>query len=380
MKKAFLIICLLFLLVVNVKASELNLYAKSAILIEASTGEVIYELNADEKLNPASMTKIMSLILIMEKIDEGKLKLDDDVIISKESSSMGGSQVYVNEGETYKVSDLIKAVAIASANDAVVALAEKVYGSKEKFVEEMNNKAKMLKLQNTNFMNPHGLDQENHYSSSRDMSIMAKELLKYKSILDYTSKYEDYFKKNDGSNIWLVNTNKLVKFYEGMDGLKTGYTKAAGYCLTATAKKSNLRFISVVMGEDTIENRTEDTLKLLNYGFNTIKKEELMDKKKKVDTLKINLSNRKKVNVYLKNDIIKITDINSDKLKYKYDLKYHKNIKLPLKKNDVIGKITITIEDNGNKIEEDLIVKDDVKKIGISSLFKRNLKLLSSGI
>lgn len=379
MKKILCLFISFFMGILFVSADDLSLKAKSAILIEESTGKVIYESNADEQLHPASMTKIMSLILIMDAINNNKLNLNDDVIISKESSSMGGSQVYVNEGETYKVEELLKGVAIASANDAVVALAEKIAGSKEKFVSNMNNKAKELGLKNTNFMNPHGLDEDNHYSSARDMSIMAKELLKYKDILNYTSRYEDYFKKKDGSSIWLVNTNKLVKFYEGMDGLKTGYTSSAGYCLTATASRNNIRFISVVMGEDSIENRTEDTLKLLNYGFNTIKKEVIMKKDIVVDYKKFNLSNKDKVKVYLKNNVVKIYDINSSKISYEYKIKYNDDIKFPIKKNSVIGTINITLND-GSTMKEDLIVRENIEKINFFNLFKKNLNIFSSGI
>lgn len=379
MKKILCLFISFFMGILFVSADDLSLKAKSAILIEESTGKVIYENNADEQLHPASMTKIMSLILIMDAINNNKLSLNDDVIISKESSSMGGSQVYVNEGETYKVEELLKGVAIASANDAVVALAEKIAGSKEKFVSNMNNKAKELGLKNTNFMNPHGLDEDNHYSSARDMSIMAKELLKYKDILNYTSRYEDYFKKKDGSSIWLVNTNKLVKFYEGMDGLKTGYTSSAGYCLTATASRNNIRFISVVMGEDSIENRTEDTLKLLNYGFNTIKKEVIMKKDTVVDYKKFNLSNKDKVKVYLKNDVVKIYDINSSKISYEYKIKYNDNIKFPIKKNSVIGTINIILND-GSSLNEDLIIKENIRKINFFNLFRKNINIFSSGM
>lgn len=366
-------ICLNF-----VFADELSLKAKSAILIEESTGKVIYENNADEQLNPASMTKIMSLILIMDAIENNKISLTDNVVVSKDASSMGGSQVYINEGETYSVEELLKGVAIASANDAVVALAEKVAGSKERFVNLMNDKVKKLGLKNTNFMNPHGLDEDNHYSSARDMAIMARELLKYKSILNYTSRYEDYFKKKDGSSIWLVNTNKLVKFYTGMDGLKTGYTSSAGYCLTATAKRNDLRFISVVMGEESIENRTEDTLKLLNYGFNTIKKEIIMKNDKPVDYKRINLSDKKDVKVYLKNDVMKIYDINSSKINFSYKIKYFKDINFPIKINDTIGRITFNIDD-GSIIQEDLIVKENINKISFFKLLKRNINIFSSG-
>ncbi len=378
MKKIIVFMILYLLLIPKVKGADISLNAKSAILIEPSTGKVIYELNPDERLHPASMTKIMSLIIIMESIEEGKINLTDEVTISKEAASMGGSQVYINEGEVYTVDELLKAVSIASANDAVVALAEKVSGSKEKFVEKMNIKASELKLSNTHFMNPHGLDEENHYSSAKDMSIMAKELIKHKNILNYTSRYEDYFKKKDNSSIWLVNTNKLVKFYEGMDGLKTGFTSSAGYCLTATAEKNNLRFISVVMGEESIENRTEDTLKLLNYGFNTIKKEVIMSSSKPIDSFKLDLSSKEKVNVYLKNDVARLTDINSEKLKYKYSISYNKKINFPLKTGDKVGKVIIT-EDNGNIIKEDLIVRENIYKISFIKLFKKNLKLILSG-
>lgn len=379
MKKILVLFFSFFIFSFIVFADEISLNAKSAILIEESTGKVLYEKNADEQLNPASMTKIMSLILIFDSLNNNKISLTDEVIISKDAASMGGSQVYVNEGEVYKVEELLKGVAIASANDAVVALAEKVSGSKEAFVIKMNEKAKELGLKNTNFVNPHGLDDKNHYSSSRDMAIMAKELLKYKDVLNYTSKYEDYFKKKDGSSIWLVNTNKLVRFYNGMDGLKTGYTSEAGYCLTATAKKNNVRLISVVMGEESIENRSEDTLKLLNYGFNTIKKEVIIKKNKPVDKLKFNLSENKYVDVYLKNDIEIVRNINSSKLNYKYKRVYNKNINIPLKKGEKIGYIEIKLDD-GNIIKEPLIVKKDVKKISYVKLFKNNINIFSSGI
>lgn len=378
MKKILFIIFSIFVFTFKTNAEELQLNAKSAILIEASTGNVIYEKNADEKLSPASMTKIMSLILIMEQIESGKLNKNDDVTVSKEASSMGGSQVFINEGEVYKVDELLKGIAIASANDAVVALSEKVSGTKEKFVENMNEKAKKLNLSNTYFKNPHGIDEEGHFSSARDMSIMAKELISHEDILNYTKRYEDYFKKKDGSQIWLVNTNKLVKFYEGMDGLKTGYTKNAGYCLTATAKRNNLRLISVVMGEDSIENRTEDTLKLLNYGFNTIKKEILLDANKKIDTISIDYSKNKKVDVYIKKSIVRVNSINNDKVKYTYNLNYN-NINIPLKKNSKVGTIIVKTSDN-KMYKEDLIIKENIEKQSFVSIYKNIIGIISNGI
>ena len=272
MKKILLIIMSFLCFNLNVLAEEdFAPTAKSAILVDNLSGKVLYEKNADEKLAPASMTKLASMLIVMETIDNGSLKLEDKVTISEEAANMGGSQVFLQAGEVYTVHDLLKSVAIASGNDAVVALAEKVGGSVGGFVDMINKRLKELGATNTNFVNPHGLDAEGHYSTAKDMSIIARELLKHEKILEFTSIYEEYLEKNDGSRIWLVNTNRLVRFYDGVDGLKTGFTKTAGYCLTATAKKDNFRLISVVMGEDTTENRSSDTVKLLNYGFNTFK-------------------------------------------------------------------------------------------------------------
>ena len=195
---------------------SLNLDATSAILIDNASGKILYEKNASEKLPMASMTKIMSMLLIMEQIENGTLKYTDKVLISKNASGMGGSQVFLQAGEEYKVEDLLKCIAVSSANDAVVAMAEKISGSVDAFVTNMNKKAQELGLTNTHFANPHGLDNENHYSTAQDMSILARELLKYEDILKFTSIYEDYLTKPDGSQVWLVNTNRLVRFYDGV--------------------------------------------------------------------------------------------------------------------------------------------------------------------
>ena len=219
MKKLLLIIMAFCFTIVNVYAAEdYAMGAKSAILIDSASGKVLFEKNADEKLAPASMTKLGSMLMIMEAIDNGNLKLDDKVTISEEAANMGGSQVFLEAGEVYTVHDLLKGVAIASGNDAVVALAEKVAGSQSEFVEMMNKRFKEIGAKNTNFVNAHGLDAEGHYSTARDMSIIAQELLKHEKILEYTSIYEEYLEKNDGTKTWLVNTNKLVRFYNGVDG------------------------------------------------------------------------------------------------------------------------------------------------------------------
>ena len=292
--------------IVNAEGDSLNLSSESAILMDAESGKILYEKNIDEKLPMASMTKIMSMLLIMEQIDNGSLSYDDKVLISENASGMGGSQVFLQAGEEYTVNDLLKCIAVSSANDAVVAMAEKISGSVDAFVSLMNEKAQELGLKNTHFANPHGLDNENHYSTAYDMAVMARELLKHEDILKYTSIYEDYLTKPDGSSIWLVNTNRLVRFYDGVDGLKTGYTTEAGYCLTATAKRQDLRLISVVMKSPSAEERSSDTSTLLSYGFNSFKSNVIYSKEDSLGKIAVEKGKVKEVDVYLKEDATEI--------------------------------------------------------------------------
>lgn len=375
MKKIIFILISLFsfIFIKNVSAVEMEISAKSAILVDFNTGKVLYSKNENEPLAMASMTKVMSMLLVMEKIDDGSLKYDDIVEISTESSSMGGSQIFLNPGDKYKVIDLLKGVAMASANDAVVALAEKTYGSKEHFIEAMNKKAESLGLKNTHFVNVHGLDEEGHYSSAYDMSVMARELLKHEKILDFTRVYEEYLTKPDGSQIWLVNTNKLVRFYDGVDGLKTGFTQKAGYCLTATGKKNNLRLISVVMGEESIEKRSSDTVKLLNYGFNTFKVNLIKNKSEILGKVNVQKGKKEKVDVVLVNDLIELLNASDKPSNYKFKILVDK-ITAPVKKGDVIGKVKV-LNDNDILISEvDITVNENVLKANLWDLFKRNLK------
>lgn len=290
--KKILILLLLFISIPLVKAEEtedLAPNAKSAIMIEASTGEILFQKNKDEKLSPASMTKMMSMLLIMEEIENGNLKWNEMITTSEKASSMGGSQIFLKVGEKMTVEDLLKGVAIASGNDAVVALAERVSGSEEQFVKRMNTRAKDLGLKNTNFINATGLTADNHYSSAYDMSLIAKELVKHEKILEFTSTYEDYLRKDTKSPFWLVNTNRLVRFKEGVDGLKTGFTDEAGYCLTATMKKDNMRLITVVMKEENTSKRSADTTKMLDYGFNIYMVQTILDEKTTIEKKKVEL-------------------------------------------------------------------------------------------
>ena len=371
-------ICLFFILLIFpfmiVKAEDLNLAenAKSAILIEASTGEILYSKNANERLAPASMTKIMSLILIMENIENGNLKWNDIVVVSKNAASMGGSQIFLEQNEMMSVEDLVKGICVASGNDATVAMAEKIAGTEAAFVKLMNNKAKSLGLKNTNFVNATGLDAEGHYSSANDMAVMARELVKHQKILEFSSIYEDYLRKNTSNSFWLVNTNKLVKFYSYIDGLKTGYTGNAGYCLTATGKKRDMRLISVVMGEENTEKRSADTLAMLDYGFNMYSIDKVVDDGDSLGVLKVNLGDPEYVDIVAKKDITVLNNSQKAKRDIRYDI-ITNEITAPVKIGDTVGKILI-YENGKFSYDVELTVAYDIKKASIVKIFLRNLR------
>lgn len=378
MKKYLVVLILIsFFFIPCVNAEDLVPNAKSAILIEESTGKILYEKNSDEKRAPASMTKVMSMLLIMEALDNKQISLNDEVTISQNAADMGGSQLFLQPNQTAKVEDLLKGIAVASGNDAVVAMAEKIAGSEEKFVDLMNKKAKELGLKNTQFKNPHGLDAEGHYTSAHDMAIMAKELIKHKNILNYTSIYEEYLTKSDGTKLWMVNTNKLVKFYKGVDGLKTGFTQTAGYCLTATAMKNNTRLISVVMGEDTSANRSTDTVNLLNYGFNSYKVNTIIKKEKNIAKVKVNKGKEDKVYIRTKENVNELLNVNEKAKKYTL-VPEVKNITAPVKVGEKVGILKIKYQNKVVK-EVDLTVSKNIKKANLWDLFKRNLKMIVSG-
>ena len=378
MKKILIFIFLLMSIpMVKAEVEDLAPNAKSAIMIEASTGEILFQKNKDEKLAPASMTKMMSMILIMEEIENGNLKWDEMITTSERASSMGGSQIFLKAGEKMSVEDLLKGVAIASGNDAVVALAERIAGSEEAFVKRMNARGKDLGLKNTNFVNATGLTADNHYSSSYDMSLIAKELVKHEKILEFTGTYEDYLRKDTKSPFWLVNTNRLVRFKEGVDGLKTGFTNEAGYCLTATMKKDGMRLITVVMKEETANKRSADTTKMLDYGFNVYMIQSILDEKTTIEKRKVELGKDLMTEIIPKENIT-ILNKKSDELK---NITYKTNIDkivAPVKKGDKIGTIDI-LEDNKVISTIDATVKNDIDKASIITIYLRNLKEIVSG-
>lgn len=247
-------------------ADELTLDAKSAILVEAASGKVLYEKNADEALPPASVTKIMTLLLVMEAIDSGKIAYDDMVSTSNNAASMGGSQIYLEPGEQMSVDDMIKSVVVSSANDAAVALAEFVCGSEEIFVAKMNERAKELGMTSTCFENTNGLDDTttHHLTSARDIAVMSRELIRHEKILEYSSIWQDSVRNG---SFTLTNTNRLIRFYNGANGLKTGSTSKAGFCISATALRDDMQLIAVIMGSPNRDTRNECAKKLLDYGF-----------------------------------------------------------------------------------------------------------------
>lgn len=369
--------CPIYVSALESAATDLAPGAKSAILIEASTGKIIYEKNSREKLSPASMTKMMSMLLVVESVEDGIISWDDIITVSANASSMGGSQILLETGEQMTVNDLFKGVAVMSGNDAVVALAEAVAGSEDEFVAMMNKRAKELGLKDSNFKNPHGLDDANHYSSAYDMSLIAKELVKHEKVLDFTKIYEDYLRKGTDKELWLVNTNKLVRFYPGVDGLKTGYTSTAGYCLTATAYKNNMRLIAVAMGEESSTTRNAEISAMLDYGYAQYKLDTIV---KKDDVVaKMTLEKAKKENVSLvPGNPVTVLNKKTTKLgqiTYKLDVD---EVKAPVKVGDVVGKLTVLSD--GKKLQTvDVTVFEDVDKANIFELYLRYLKDIISG-
>ena len=313
----------------------------------------------------------------MEAIEKGVIKWDQMITVSSNASSMGGSQILLETGEKMSVEDLVKGIAIASGNDAVVALAETIAGTEENFVKTMNDKVRELGLKDTNFKNCHGLDEEGHYSSAYDMAFIARELVKHEKILEYSKIYETYLREGTNKKIWLVNTNKLVRFKDGVDGLKTGYTEGAGFCLTATMKQDGMRVIATVMGEPDSKTRNSDVSGMLDYAFSQVGLKKVLSKKSVIEKRELTKA---------KNDEIKIVPIKDVNILYKkvdgeftptYDVKLDE-IKLPIKKGDIVGKLYIM---NDKKIvnEVDLTVLEDAKKCNLFELYLKYLKNIFEG-
>jgi D-alanyl-D-alanine carboxypeptidase (penicillin-binding protein 5/6) len=361
MKKIIILLIFTLTFVPKINAQELIPNAQSGILIESGTKEILYEKNKDEKVSVASLTKMMVQLLVLEKIEDKSINWDDTVVASANASGMGGTQIWLSTGEKMSVLDLFKGMSMASANDATVALAEYISGTEEEFVKLMNSKAKEIGMKNTTFKNSIGLDEDGHLSTAYDLAILASELVKHEEIFNFSSKYEDYIRTDTPNKYWLVNTNKLVRFYEGCDGLKTGFTDNAGYTMTVTAKRNNLRLIAVVLGEKEGKVRNNETMELLNYGFDNYKIDMIKSKDEVIKNIPINKGNKSSVNIFLKNDLSILSKKSDKDIKYDYEIKVN-DIDLPIKRGEVVGKINLL---NNKKIikSEDLIIKEDLKKI-----------------
>jgi serine-type D-Ala-D-Ala carboxypeptidase (penicillin-binding protein 5/6) len=348
----------------------------SAILIERDTGTIMYEKNSRQKLPPASMTKVMTMLLIMEAVDEGRLSMDEKVRASEYAASMGGSQIFLEPGEEMTTRELLKGIAIGSGNDASVAMAERIGGSEEAFVEMMNNKAKELGLKDTKFQNTTGLPADDHYSTAYDMAVMAKELLKYEGITEFTGQYEAYLRENTDNKFWLVNTNKLVRFYPGVDGLKTGFTREAMYCLTATAEKDGMRVIAVVFGAPTSKARNAQVTKLLDYAFSQYQTHPMYERGHSLGKAVISKGEKKSINAVTSEPISLLTKKGESIEKVKKEITLKKNLKAPVHKGDQVGTIKL-IKDGKVLSQSPLVANQDVKEAGWWKLFKRSFGMFT---
>lgn len=352
MKKIGLLILLLCLFVQPIYASEdITPHAQSAYLIETSSKKVLYEKNAEEKLFPASMTKMMSLILVYEALHDERIKMDEIITVSEKAASMGGSQVFLQPNEQMKVSDLLKAVCIASANDAIVALAEKISGSVNEFVNQMNEKANELNLVNTHFVNTTGLHDDEHYSCAKDMAYIALKLIEIgdNDLLKITSTYDAYIREDTTSPFWLVNTNKLVKHIEGVDGLKTGFTQEALSCITLTQKKGDLRLVGVVMKEPDSKTRNSEVMDLMNSGFSKVKVQKMFSKNEVLQSFHFEFGLPHDTNLVYLQDVNVVLDVNQ-KMKVNKITFTQTKFDLPLHENEKMGEAKILFDDNSERI------------------------------
>lgn len=339
--------------------------AKSVILMEAESGRVLYEQNADEPLPPASVTKIMTLLLVMEAVKEGRISLEDEVSVSERAASMGGSQVYLKVGEQMTVEEMVKCVVVSSANDAAAALAEHTAGSLEEFVEKMNQRAAQLQMTSTHFENVNGLDDttENHVTSARDIALMSRELLKHEKILEYTCIWMDTVRNGA---FGLTNTNRLIRFYKGANGLKTGYTSRAKFCISATAKREGMQLIAVVMASPTSNERNATAVKLLDYGFANYElfNEEASD----LTPLKVTAGKQELLPLGYQAPTFLLQK--GEKSRVKEEIVLPEKISAPVNKGQVVGTVKWMLD--GKEIgRADICAAEEVKRLSFFDIFAK---------
>ena len=371
MKKIIvLLLCsLVFIPVIRADESGISVKSESGIIMEASTGKVLFEKEADTPKAPASMTKIMTMLLIMEAIDDGRLSMDDQVNISKNASGMGGSQAYLEENTTSKVSTLLTAIAVGSANDASVAMAEKIGGTEENFVNMMNKRAKELGAENTTFKNPHGLDEEGHLTTARDLAIIARELItKHEEILKLTSTYETTITHANGKSLWLVNTNKLIRNYKGITGLKTGSTSLALYNLSASATREGLSLIAVIMKGPTSAIRFSDAQKLLDYGFSNYSYKSFANQNEVIKSVTVTKGVNQEVNaIYETSPAFLIKK--GDESNINYEVSLANTVQAPVYEGQLLGTVKYFLNDTELGIVN-LVAESSVNEVGLLNMNK----------
>lgn len=344
--------------------------ARSAVLLDAGTGTIIYEKNSHDKLPPASITKIMTMLLTVEALDEGRLQLTDKVRTSEYAASMGGSQIFLEPGEEMSVDEMLKGIAMASGNDASVAMAEKIAGSETSFVDLMNKRAEELGLKDTHFANCNGLPAENHYSSAHDIAVMSRELLKHERIIQYTGAYQDYLRKDSEKPFWLVNTNKLVRFYTGADGLKTGYTSEAKFCLSATAAREGLRAVAVVLGEPNTKTRNSEVSGMFDYLFSQYKVHTIHKAGDTIGTLKIEKGIKAELPIMAKETYSILLKKGVAQEGIRHEVILPESVKAPVVEGQIVGKL-VAYQGKDVLKEYDLKAGESVAKAGLWKLFKR---------
>lgn len=373
MKKIVISYILIIIMLLTSMSSyaEVDIESKSFLLMDTGSGKVLHSKNEHERLAPASITKVMTLLIAMESIENGKIKMDDEVQISERASSMGGTQLYLDVGEIQTVENLIKAISIRSANDAAVALAEYISGSEKIFVKKMNETAKKLKMKNTKFSNSSGLPAKNHYSSAYDIALMSKELLKYEEVHKYLSTYMEDIKvgRSKSSTQTMVNTNKLIKSYKGANGIKTGFTREALHCIVGSAKRKDLQLIAVILGADSSNIRFEGCKKLLDYGFSNYKSVTIAKKGDVISSIPLEKGKNRSIKLLLERDS-NILFSKDDKVDLEKVIVAPKYIEAPVKNNISIGKLIVK---NENKIidEINLISNKHVEKGNLIDMLRK---------
>lgn len=377
---SYMLVIIIIFISMNFAFAEPNLdiKAKSALLMDFNTGDILYESNPHEKLPPASITKIMVLLITMESMEKGIIKLSDEVVVTGNAAGMGGSQVYLEEGEIQTVENLLKAICLRSANDASVAIAEHIAGSEEIFINKMNERADQLEMKNTNFNNVSGLPSEDHYTTAYDIALMTRELLKHPKIHEWLKPWMAEIKVGKNKDVvqGLVNTNRLIKDYEGANGVKTGYTDEAGYCLSASAKRGNLQLISVVLGCESTKIRFEESKRMLDYGFATYDSITIGKKGDPIGIIPVEKGKTNEVNVIFNKDaFILLPKGSQSNIEREYILP--DSLVAPIEENSKIGELLIKLD--GKVIDKiELVSKESVESANFIDMFKnimRNLVL-----